>query len=202
MLLNYFLKGSYKSSLPAVRLVCPPCQPGLFCLSQVLLSGPAQRAALLPVPFERLLWPGGFYFWRAAATSTPNPILACSQGHLIPTSCDTRNGPAATGAVAARRESRWQGHQSVFVRMENPGLGPGQPRKGSPVLGLARWAALQALGEAESQAALSQLLLRAGTSLQQPSQVRAMKNCCGSLLLLGPLGCSEMRLAAAFNIDG
>lgn len=60
--------------------------------------------------------------------------------------------------------------------MENPGLGPGQPRKGSPVLGLARWAALQALGEAESQAALSQLLWRAGTSLQQPSQVRAMKN--------------------------
>lgn len=83
-----------------------------------------------------------------------------------------------------------------------PWAGTWAAKKGQPVLGLARWAALQALGEAESQAALSQLLLRAGTSLQQPSQVWAMKNCCGSLLLLGPLGCSEMRLAAAFNIDG
>lgn len=57
----------------------------------------------------------------------PPPALpcACSPGHLIPAACDTGDGPAAVGAAAARREGRWQGHQSVAVWVQSPGLGPG-----------------------------------------------------------------------------
>lgn len=46
------------------------------------------------------------------------------------------------------------------------------------MLGLAKWAVLQALSEAKPQAGHPQLLLRADTRLKQSSQVWASKNCC------------------------
>lgn len=71
----------------------------------------------------------------------------------------------------------------MVVWMQNSGLEPGQSRKGRQVLGLAKWAMLQAFTEAECQVGHPKLLLRAGTGLEQPSQVWAcQKFCCRSLL--------------------
>lgn len=81
LLLNYFFKESCEFSLPAVRPGCP-CHsaplPAWAVLSHGLLSGKARGtggwgAASLPVPFKRLWWPRGPYFWRAAVHLHPKP---------------------------------------------------------------------------------------------------------------------------------
>lgn len=76
LLLNYFFKELCEFSLPAVRPSCP-CHsaplPASAVLCHGLLSGQAQGAALLPVPFKRLWWSQGSYFWRAAVHLHPKP---------------------------------------------------------------------------------------------------------------------------------
>lgn len=141
LLLSSFFKGSCGSCLPAVRHGCPytsaPLPAGPSCLPQSPLFGQTQRKGQRYCLLH-LNGCGGLRIPTCGGplpTSMPTLVLACSQGHLIPTSCDIRNGPAATGSVAARRKSRWQGHQSALVWMQSPGLGPRQSRKGRRVLG-------------------------------------------------------------------
>lgn len=148
LLLNYFFKESCEFSLPAVRPGCP-CHSAPLPASAILTvcslgRHRGQRCCLFRL--SGCVGHGVPTSGGLLSTSTPSLVLACSQGHLIPISCDTRDGPAAAGAVAARKEGRWQGHQSVVVWMENPGLGPGQSRKGRRMLGLARWQSCGHLG--------------------------------------------------------
>lgn len=67
--------------------------------------------------------------------------------------------------------------------------GSGQAREARPGLRVAKWEVLQAFTEAKSQTACPQLLLKAGTGLEQPSQrgpVRsALEEAC---LICGPTG--------------
>ena len=78
----------------------------------------------------------------------------------------------------------------MVLGMQNSGPGPGQARKARPGLRVAKWEVLQAFTEAESQTACPQLLLKAGTGLEQPSQcgpVRSvgLEEAC---LICGPAG--------------
>ena len=73
--------------------------------------------------------------------------------------------------------------------MQNSGLGPGQSRNGKQVLGLAKWATLQAFTEAECQVGHPKLLLRTGTGLEQPPRCGPVRNAVvEACLISGPIG--------------
>lgn len=142
--------------------ISAPLPAGLFCLPRSLGRHKGQCSRLF-----HLSGCGGHRIPTCGVplpTSMPTPVLVCSQGHLISPSCGIRNGRAAAGSVAARRESRWQGHHSALAWMQSPGPGPRPSRKGRQGLGWPK-------GSAESQASFPQLLLRAGTKAEQPCQV-------------------------------
>lgn len=77
----------------------------------------------------------------------------------------------------------------MVVGTQNSGPGPGQARKARPGLRVAKWEVLQAFTEAGSQTACPQLLLKAGTGLEQPFQRGPVKSALEeACLICGPTG--------------
>ncbi|XP_014394481.1 PREDICTED: E3 ubiquitin-protein ligase RNF123 [Myotis brandtii] len=81
-----------------------PAQAVLSFAASVLWAG--SEGSVVACSFKWLWWPRGSYFWGAAAYLHPSPSPGLLQGRLIPTSCDSRNDPAA--AATSRKPLNFQ----------------------------------------------------------------------------------------------